>query len=345
MLRDVVDRTRQQDQDDLGLPVPERRRLFTLPRETAAREAVEPAESKKALEDTSAELGGGSAQVEKQPWPAQSQAGSTSPGQRARAEGSAESSGPSMAIYCLGPFRVYLQDTLVEEWLSLKGLTILKYLAAQNPKPVAKDILMDLLWPESDPEAGRRNLHQAVYALRQTLRQYDPSFPYVKFHNDSYLLNPGIDLWIDAVEFGRRVEAGRHLLQEGRLKGAIAELGAAEGLYQGPYLEEDRYEEWTGRRRRQLRALYLQTADRLSDYYQDQGQFGAAVILCQKALRQDDCHEAAHQHLMACYLALGQRHLALRQYRLCVQKLQAELDLPPSSETQALYQQITRQPG
>lgn len=343
--RDLVNRTRHPEYGQIGLPIPRRLRLFILGRKTAAREAAELAESTESPEDTSAELAGGPAQRQEQRRPEQVQSGAETPGQRVRAEELAESSGPTMAVYCLGPFRVYLQDTLIEEWLSLKGLTILKYLAAQNPKPAAKDILIDLLWPESDPEAGRRNLHQAVYALRQTLRQYDASFPYIKFHNDSYLLNPAIDLWIDALEFGQRVDAGRRLLQEGRLKAAITEFGAAEGLYQGSFLEEDRYEEWTSRRRRQLRALYLQIADRLSDYYQDQGQFGAAVTLCQKALRQDDCHEAAHQHLMACYLALGQRHLALRQYRLCVQKLQAELDLPPSSETQALYQQITRQPG
>jgi DNA-binding SARP family transcriptional activator len=44
---------------------------------------------------------------------------------------------------------------------------------------------------------------------------------------------------------------------------------------------------------------------------------------------------------MRCYLAQGQRHLAIRQYQSCVEVLKQELDLTPSEETLALYQRIT----
>jgi DNA-binding SARP family transcriptional activator len=86
--------------------------------------------------------------------------------------------------------------------------------------------------------------------------------------------------------------------------------------------------------------MYLDIADRLSEYYFQQGEHAAAVTLCQKILAQDNCHEQAHRRLMECYQIQGQRRLAVRQYQLCVQTLKTELDVPPSMETQTLYEKI-----
>ena len=52
------------------------------------------------------------------------------------------------------------------------------------------------------------------------------------------------------------------------------------------------------------------------------------------------CNEEAHRQLICCYLAQGQRHLALRQFLMCLTALKEELNLSPSPETQALYQRI-----
>jgi DNA-binding SARP family transcriptional activator len=43
---------------------------------------------------------------------------------------------------------------------------------------------------------------------------------------------------------------------------------------------------------------------------------------------------------MRCYSRQGQPYLALRQYHLCMETLQKELDVPPMDETLALYQRI-----
>jgi DNA-binding SARP family transcriptional activator len=39
---------------------------------------------------------------------------------------------------------------------------------------------------------------------------------------------------------------------------------------------------------------------------------------------------------MRCYQFLGQRGSVIRQYRLCVEVMKRELDVPPSEETQSL---------
>jgi DNA-binding SARP family transcriptional activator len=74
--------------------------------------------------------------------------------------------------------------------------------------------------------------------------------------------------------------------------------------------------------------------------YMNQGASGAAIGACQKMLQHDECNESAHRLLMECYLRLGQRYLAVKQFRICETALK-KLDLEPSEETLALHQRLT----
>lgn len=247
---------------------------------------------------------------------------------------------PALAVYCLGPFRVYQNDRLIREWSSLKSQSILRYLVAHWGKRVAKDVLMDVFWPNADPDAARRNLHQAVYSLRQTLKHGQPDHQYVQFESDSYFLDPDIPIWLDFEEFEKRVQAGRRLESAGEVAEAMIEYGIAEGLYRGDFLEEELYEDWPRPLRESIRATYLCTAGRLSEHYAQLGEHSAAMLVCRRVLTLDRCSEEAHRRLMQCYLAQGQRHLAVEQYQVCVEALQTHLSLAPSAETQALYRLI-----
>jgi DNA-binding SARP family transcriptional activator len=247
---------------------------------------------------------------------------------------------PSLVVYCLGPFRVYQNDRQITAWNGLKGLAILKYLVAHFERPVAKDILMDVFWPDAGPEAARRNLHQAIYSLRQTLRQRQPDFQHIHFENDCYFLTPELDIWLDFIEFEAHTQAGQGLEASAQLEEAMTQYGIAEGLYQGDFLEEDLYEDWPRPQRERIQTIYLHIVDRLGEYYLQEDQYAAAISLCRKVLAQDNCQEQAHRRLMECYMAQGQRHLAVRQYQTCVQALKEELDLRPGQETAALYQRI-----
>ncbi|MCB9106536.1 MAG: winged helix-turn-helix domain-containing protein [Anaerolineales bacterium] len=244
-------------------------------------------------------------------------------------------------IYCFGRFQIFHNDQCISEWNSLKARSVLRYLVANHARPVPKETLMDLFWPEANFEAARRNLHQAIYCLRHTLRRDDPTLSPILFENDCYLLNPALNIWIDYVEFKERVETGRVLEQAGdRHKEAAAVYTLAERLYAGDFMADDLFEEWAYVQREHLRSLYLDLTSRLSEYYLAQQEYSKLIHLGQKVLRHDRCYEDAHRWLMWGYLARGQRQLALRQYFQCVETLQSELDVTPSPETQALYRQI-----
>ena len=259
----------------------------------------------------------------------------------ARAKPSQDPKGTTtLAIHCFGPFRVYRNNQLLTDWTSLKARSILKYLAAHQGTPVAKDVLMDVFWPEADPEAARRNLHQAIYSLRRTFKQDYSDFQPIQYENDCYFLDPDVTVWLDFDEFEQHVRAGRQFETAGQLAEAEAEFSLAEGLYKGDFLEEDRYEDWPQFQREYFRSMYLDVADRLSQYYIQQERYTAAETLCKKILALDHCDEKAHRRLIRCYLMRGQRSLALKQYESCVQALETELGVPPSTKIKALYEEL-----
>ena len=247
---------------------------------------------------------------------------------------------PTLTVYCLGPFRVYQDDELVNDWPSGKGKCIFKYMVANRDRPIPKEVLMDLFWRDSDPEAARNNLNVAIYGLRQAFRAARPDFSHILFEDDSYLFNPGMEVWGDAEEFVGHFEAGQTLGRNGKLAKAMREYEIAEELYQGDFLEEDLYSDWPIPQREGLMDNYFAMLDRLSRYCLEEKRYASCIHLCRKILTKDHCREDAHRRLMRCYSEQGQRNLALRQYHICLEKLREELDVPPMDETVMLYRRI-----
>lgn len=247
---------------------------------------------------------------------------------------------PTLAVYCLGAFKVFLSNQLITGWNGQKGSSILKYMVGNRERPVAKDILMDIFWPDSGAEVARRNLHQAIYGLRQTLRRTAPELQLILFENDCYRINTEVDIWMDFEEFERYARAGRQQLAAGQTTAAMESFGLAELLYSGDFLEEELYETWLQPQREYFRSLYLEITAQISAYYIEKRQITPAMILCQKVLARDRCNERAYRDLILCHLLQGQRQLAIREYQVCVQALKDDLGLPPSEEIQGLYRQI-----
>jgi DNA-binding SARP family transcriptional activator len=248
---------------------------------------------------------------------------------------------PMLVVHCLGPFQVYMNNKPVERWPSGKGKSIFKYLVIKRERPVAKEVLMDLFWPEVDPDAARNNLNVAIYGLRQAFRDGDTDFSHVLYQDEHYLLNPELQVWLDVEEFMARFQSGQRLQHEGLVTEAVREYHAAEALYQGELLEEDRYEEWLMPLRRQLASSHLELLERLSQYYLDKEEYTSCITICRSMLSLDPCLEDSHCCLMRCHCRQGQRHLALRQYHQCVKVLKEDLEVEPGPRTEELYEKIS----
>ena len=247
---------------------------------------------------------------------------------------------PSVEIYLLSPFKVFANDRAIEDWPNCKGKSIFKYLVMHRAQPVPKEVLMEVFWPGADPDAARNNLNVAVYGLRKALAQADPEYSFVLFRQGCYSFNPALRMWVDAEAFADRIHVAQAAEQRGDMTAAIAEYRVAQAIYHSALLVEDRYEDWLIPHRQSLQDRFVALLHRLRSHHFENGEFEACIAVTTRMLDVDRCDEDAHRLLMRCYSRMGHAHLALRQYHFCVDALARELNLIPSPQTVALFQQI-----
>jgi len=248
-----------------------------------------------------------------------------------------------LKVRCLGRFEIYSEWKQIDRWQSVKAKSVFQYLLTKPRQPIVKEVLMEMLWPECNPQAAGNNLKAAIHGLRRTLDdlfQDGKGFTSLLFKQGSYMINPDIELWLDVDEFQNHWAQGRQFEKEGKTSEAIREYEKAESLYRGDYLEDEPYEEWTLLCRESLIDTYLLILGKLADHAIDRADYDSCISYSQKILVKDSCREDAYRRLMSCYGKLGQRNRALRWYEICRQTVQTELNAVPDSETSAIYHRL-----
>ena len=239
---------------------------------------------------------------------------------------------PVLTVHLLGNMRVSVNDAPIDSWSSRRGRSLFAYLLTHRDAWQQREVLMEVFWPESRPEAARNSLNVAMHGLRQILRTAT-NVPVIVFVGTAYRIHPDVCVWVDVEEFDRRVEDGRRHEAAGDIDDAMRNYESAAALCRGTFLADYPYEDWAVRLRERLRLARLDTLDRLSSLYYGLGRYAAASTLCRQIIDDDPCREDAHRQLMRCYSRQGQPHLALLQYRACVSVLEEELGIQPSAAT------------
>jgi DNA-binding SARP family transcriptional activator len=246
---------------------------------------------------------------------------------------------PPLEITCFGGFEVRRGDRPVRLCSNRNGQAILRFLVAQPRHCSSMDILMDAFWPKDAPEIARHKLHCALSALRRSLNDGYTDCKgggYLLSRNGMYELNPSIVIRIDIDEFLARYCGGR---QSGG-SAAIVHYEAACALYQGPFLPEDLYADWSLLRREQLEKTYLLMCEALATHYLAAARPDEVAEWASRIIKVRPCDEAAFRQLMRASAVAGRRDDAVRQYRRCELLLRAELGVQPSPETTALLRTI-----
>jgi DNA-binding SARP family transcriptional activator len=245
---------------------------------------------------------------------------------------------PSLEIHVLGPFRVLVDGSAVEgrRWPRRKPKLLVKLLALQPHHRLHRERLMELLWPESDAEAAANNLHKTIHLARHALEPGLKSAAESRFilsQGQQVALRAPGGLRVDAEEFERRAA-------EAKRGGEAEGYEAALALYAGDLLPEELYEDWAAARREQLRGLHQELLTKLALLYEARGEFERSAQRWKMILDCDPPNEEAHRRLMSLYARMGNRHLALRQYKQCREVLRKELDAEPERATVELRERI-----
>ncbi|WOB06010.1 ATP-binding protein [Piscinibacter gummiphilus] len=216
--------------------------------------------------------------------------------------------------HLLGTFSVTVGGTRLadERWPSLRSAHLVQLLALAPQHHLARDQVIECLWPHLDPDAGAANLRKAAHHARQALGRQDG----VVLQGGQVQLAPASRVVVDAVAFEQQAQAA--------LASSEAQAcAAAADLYTGDLLPAARYEPWTESARERLRSL--QTA-----LLRAAGRWEALAMF-------EPTDEPAHRELMAQALESGNRAVAIRWYARLRQALQQELGVRPDAATQALY--------
>jgi SARP family transcriptional regulator, regulator of embCAB operon len=240
-----------------------------------------------------------------------------------------------------GGFGVTLAGQRVDTWSSRRTRTVLAYLVAHHRRAIRRDELLEVFWPGAEPSAARNRLHVALNGVRQVLRAASPE-PVIERHVDTYHFTDSVEVHTDIEDFESNYAAARRAEHKGDIDVAVPNYEAACQLYEGDFLADDLYIEWTIAPREAFRLQAIEALARLMEFYMLQRQYGPATVLGRRILSMDPCNEPVHQYLMRCYAESGQRHLALAQYQRLTTVLWDTFRIRPSHESTELYQQLSQ---
>jgi ATP/maltotriose-dependent transcriptional regulator MalT/DNA-binding SARP family transcriptional activator len=226
--------------------------------------------------------------------------------------------GAPVVVRSLGGFRVLRggEPVSLSEWQSRKARTLLKVLVARRGRPVHREELLELLWPDEDPGRTSSRLSVALSTLRGVL---DPDKRLDAEHfvsADRLTVRLQLEhLRVDVEEFLAQADAGLRAQRDGHRADAAALLAGAEAAYAGDFLPEDPFDDWAVPLREEARNLYVGVARALAEEATGRDEHDAATRYLLRILERDAYDERAHLGLVSALAGSGRHGEARRAYR------------------------------
>ena len=204
--------------------------------------------------------------------------------------------GAGTSIQTLGGFSVLVggREVPLTAWGSRRARQLCKRLAAACGHPVAREQLIDLLWPE---DLGEQRLSARLSVQLSTVRR---------------VLGGGVIADRDSVRLDlsevRLDIADLHIAAEANNLERVVEL------YRAEFLPLDLYEDWAAAAREQARLVYVHAARKLAIAAAVTGDHERAAAFARRILATDPFDEAAHRQLIAALGAAGHAGAARQAY-------------------------------
>ena len=235
-------------------------------------------------------------------------------------------------VSLLGDFRLH---TTNDEDVPIKGkknAALLASILLDPEKRIRRGDAEALLWSQRSPHQAKASLRQCLSELREQLD---------RFSNVELITNRfDISLALDAIILD--VDEIIGIASSDSVSDKIRFADHCEGEFlKGLKILDPAFEDWVYARRLQYSDLYQGILKDLLSELSPRDNVQETKNIAYKLLESDICSEAAHMALMKCHFQEdGGKAKAIRQYRLCCDLLQKEIDAPPSQELRDLYEHI-----
>jgi serine/threonine-protein kinase len=202
-----------------------------------------------------------------------------------------------------------------------RRLALLAVVAAAGRRGASREKLLSLLWPDSDPEASRHSLYQALHAIRRSLGSDE-----VFLGTTTLQLNPEF-VTSDVSEFEEAVEQGSH--------------EAAARLYRGPFLDGFRlesapeFEQWQDAERMRHAREHASALEGLATAASARGDHPAAARWWRRLAAAEPVSTSAALGLIESLVAAGDRAGALQFAGVHSSLVRQHLDTEPDAAVES----------
>lgn len=192
-------------------------------------------------------------------------------------------------------------------------VNLLQVLLFHSEKPVQKDELIDILWPESKNPSSA--LKFSIFRLRSELNEIDffKDKEVIVTTRKGYILNPNLDWNIDFVELQKaynQINEGAELLDEKEFKIARKIFR----LYQGRFYASPSQLHWILQKQKVFRQMYVKTMMRTSCYLYTQKRYDEMMLMNYQAVLIEPFNEGLHYYYMKGLVATRNYREALKYY-------------------------------
>ncbi len=220
-----------------------------------------------------------------------------------------------------------------------KAVALLAYLAVEGGEH-PRDRLVELLWPDGDPEKSRSSLRRTLSTLRTALGNR-----WVEADRAAVSVQDA-DMSIDLDEFDAAIDDLHGHDATATCPRCLPALRHAASLYRGEFMsgfvlrDAPEFESWVRTRNEQVRRRADRLFTRLAAVQAAAGDYAAAIDTTTRRTGIDALNEDAYRRLMLLRAWSGDRSGAVDAYRSLVATLDTELGVSPLEETTELYEAI-----
>lgn len=219
-------------------------------------------------------------------------------------------------------------ENIKVHWRTSKAKEVFAFLIHHRRKPVRKEVLIDLFWPEAELDKGFAQLYAAIYQIRKTLASIGFNIKIIS-RDHSYILDMQ-QIKIDIDEFENLEE----MINESNPE--LTFIQKILDLYCGDYLEKESYL-WAESERERLRILWVYYTQKTIEMLIHKKEYTKALLICQRLQAVNPYSEESYFMLMRLYGLLGERHFVEQQYSRLKEMLMKEYGIEPDPDISQWY--------
>jgi len=244
-------------------------------------------------------------------------------------------------VKTLGEFTVCRGVHLIDskEWGRDRTVQLFQFLVSSRVRrAMHKEQIIDRIWEDISSDTADQTFKVALHGIHKVLEPQRKSRvepKYILRQGITYQLNTRL-VWVDATAVEELISlANRTIGADDEL--SIIAYQKALSMYDGIYLPNRSYEDWSSAERERIQLLAIGAMISLGELMLHHNPM-ESIRLAQQALLIDEVWEDGYRLQMQAYAAKGNRPMVIKTFKQCEKVLHEEFGIKPLPETRRIFE-------